>query len=96
MSPVFATTTSEAWIDKVLNGLDAELQALVKTVDVGRHVLGIQLEGLASVVVHPVPDDVSMKNGLPRGLVFGILKMSLVTMDVYLYGSDAPPLIDSI
>ena len=59
---VLATTTSEARIGKVLNGFDAELQAQCLSYKIldGRHVLGIQLEGLARVVVHPVPDDMSM------------------------------------
>ena len=34
---VFAATTSETRIGIVLNGFDAELQALVNAVDIGRH-----------------------------------------------------------
>ena len=34
---MLATTTAEARIGKVLNGFDAELQALVNAIDVGRH-----------------------------------------------------------
>ena len=34
---MLATTTAEARIGKVLDGFDAELQALVNAVDIGRH-----------------------------------------------------------
>ena len=34
---MLAASTSEARIGKVLNGFDAELQALVNAVDIGRH-----------------------------------------------------------
>jgi hypothetical protein len=59
---MLAASTTETRIGKVLNGFDAELQTLVNAIDIGRHGKEHR-EGLARVVVHPVPDDMSMVEG---------------------------------
>ena len=60
------------------------------------HVIGIQFEGLASLVVYPVPDDMRMEIWFPCRFVFWILIMPFVSVHVYLDGSDAPYLLHSI
>ena len=50
----------------------------------------VQLAGFACFVIHPVPNDMCVKIGLPSGNVFGIAVMSLVTVDEHLQGCDTP------
>ena len=53
----------------------------------------VQLAGLACFVVHPIPNDVGMKIGLPCGWVLWVAVMPLVTMDEHLQGCDTPSLL---
>ena len=53
----------------------------------------VQLAGLARIVVHPIPYDVGVQVGLPRGIVAGYSVMPLVTVDEHLQGCDTPTLV---
>ena len=57
------------------------------------HILLAEFARLARLVVHPVPDDMGMQVGHPRFGIVGIYIMSLVTVDVNLYGAYSPPLL---
>lgn len=55
-------------------------------------VLIVQLVGLTRLMVHPVPDDMGVIVRLPCRIVIRIKTMPLVTMEMYLYGSDTETL----
>jgi len=55
------------------------------------HIIGIELEGLSCLVIHPVPDNMCMVIRLPSLFISRVFIVALVFMEEYLDRLDAPP-----